>query len=115
MSLRSLRSRLAVLEQRTGNQLTTIIISGGLQEGVAGFASASGNGVSLEFERADGESEDAFQERCVAAAWGAGAKFLMIGGLRQGSRRCERLTHTSSTRGSTGCASPARVARCRTS
>jgi hypothetical protein len=81
MSLRSLRSRVATLEQRIGGELITIIISGGLQEGVAGFASASGNGVSLEFTRAGDESEDAFQERCDAVAQAAGAKILTIGGL----------------------------------
>jgi hypothetical protein len=80
MSLRSLRSRVAALEQRIGGELITIIITGGLQKGVGG-ASASGNGVSREFMRADDESEDAFQERCEAAARATGAKFLTIGGL----------------------------------
>jgi hypothetical protein len=83
MSLRSLRSRVVALEQRLGGELTTIIISGGLQDGVGGFASAFGNGVSLNFKRADDETEDAFQERCEAAARATEAKFLMIGGLRR--------------------------------
>jgi hypothetical protein len=81
MSLRSLRSRVAALEQRLGGELTTIIIRGGSQAGVGGFASAFGNGVSLKFRRADEESQDAFRARCEAAAKGAGAKFLAIGGL----------------------------------
>jgi hypothetical protein len=60
MSLRLLRSRVAVLEQRMGGEMTTIIISGGFQYGAGGIASAFGNGVSLEFERADDERDDAF-------------------------------------------------------
>jgi hypothetical protein len=75
MSLRSLRSRVKALEQRIGVGLTTIIFRGPLQKGVGGFASAFGNGVSLEFKRADDESEDAFQERCKAAAGPPGRSF----------------------------------------
>jgi hypothetical protein len=81
MSLRSLRSRVAALEQRLGGELMTIIIRGGSQAGVGGLASALGNGVSLKFRRADEESQDAFRARCTAAAQAAGAKFLTIGGL----------------------------------
>jgi hypothetical protein len=81
MSLSSLRSRVAALEQRLGDELTTIVIRGGIQDGVGGFATSFGSGVSLKFRRADGENEDAFQERCEAAAKAAGAKFLTIGGL----------------------------------
>jgi hypothetical protein len=87
VSLSSLRSRVEALEQRTGGGLTTIIISGGLQDGISGIASASGNGVALEFQRADGESEDAFQERCKAAARAVGVNFLIIGGLPRGDKR----------------------------
>jgi hypothetical protein len=94
MSLRSLRSRVAALEQRLGGELTTIIIRGGSQAGVGGFASAFGNGVSLKFRRADEESQDAFRARCTAAAQAAGAKFLTIGGLRRdGARtRCQPVS-----------------------
>jgi hypothetical protein len=81
MSLRSLSSRVAALEQRLGGELTTIIIRGRSQAGVGGDASAFGNGASLKFRRADGESEDAFRARCTAAAQAAGAKFLTIGGI----------------------------------